>query len=127
MIDSFYYKACRVIINDYENVVSREIINNTVKRATPSEFSNYALARCVINAYNNSVAPIVNLCDENKYQMSRKPGQFFFFDSSNIRVDKNKIQNRLDVVFKKINFRWLNIKFEAVRPQLKKIFFKYSS
>jgi len=48
LLDFFYYKCLRVVINDFENLVNRDVIDNTVKRATSWEFSNFCLAKTVI-------------------------------------------------------------------------------
>jgi len=58
--------------------------------------------------------------------MIRKPDMRFFFDNSVNKIAKNSIKNRLTETFKIINFKWLNVEFEKVRPLLKKSFFKYA-
>jgi len=126
ILDSFYYKTCRVIIKDFNCEMSRENINVQVKRATPNEFSNFCLARSIIIGFNCNASPIQEICKENSYLINRKPGQLFFYDSSRVRIEKNSIKNRITDVFKAINFPWSNVKYDLVRPKLKKIFFKYA-
>jgi len=126
LLDSFYYKSCRVIRKDFECQISREN-NQIVKSATPSEFSNFCLAGTVILAYNSKTSLIKDSCSENFYQINQKPYQIFFFDASRIRIEKNSLKNRISEVFKAINFPWLTLKYETLRPKLKKIFFDYSN
>jgi len=127
-IDSFYYKACRVALNDFENTMSRPDINNIVKRATPEEFSKYACARTVINSYNAENGSIIqSICNKTKYSINRKTGRYFFYDSSRCKVEKNSIENRIDHIFKEIDFPWLNLTFDKIRPRLKNVLFNYKS
>jgi len=126
-INSFYYKVCRMILNDFECKISRNVIDVTIKRATPNEFSKYCCARTVINAFNSKThSPIKDICNNNKYEIARKPGRYFFFDSSKNKAEKNSIENRIDEAFKEINFQWQNEPFHKIRPKLKKCFFKYA-
>jgi len=124
MLDSFYYKACRVIINDFKCEISRDIIDLQIKRATPKEYSDYCLARTVIMSHNCKNSFLKEICKQNSYTISRKPGQIFFFDNSRLKLEKQSISNRINEVFKAINFPWQNLKFEILRPKLKQIFFK---
>jgi len=123
-LDSFYYKICRLIINDFECVVPRIEINKIVKRATPFEFSQYCTARATINAINFKT-PLSEVFNTS-YNINRKPGRLFFFDNSKTKVEKNMITNRISDVFKKLEFTWLNVDFEKLRPKLKKCLFKYA-
>jgi len=127
VLDSFYYKICRTIINDHFGVISRQIIDQKIKRATPREFSDYCIARTIILNFNCNNSPVKHICLNNSYSITRKNGQLFFFDSSRLRIEKNSISNRADLIFKKLNFPWLNITPETLRPKLKRALFKYAS
>jgi len=126
LLDSFYYKVCRVIIKDYECLITRENINLRVKRATPSEYSNYCLARTFIIAHNCNDSPIKEICNNNTYTITRKPGQLFCYDSSRIRIERNCFKNKINEITKSITFPWQGIKFDRIRPGLKRTYFRYS-
>jgi len=124
-LDSFYFKCCRVILGDWMQSLSRDVIYESLKRATPQEYSNYATARIVIKAFLNNIDNIKDICEISSYTKQRKIDQLFFYDNSKIRVGKNSINNRIGIVFNKINFGWLNKDFNQIRPLLKKTFFAY--
>jgi len=126
-IDSFYYKACRVIINDFDMKISRNTIDTLIKRANPKEFSKYCCARTIINAFNmKTFSSIKNICTNN-YSIVRKPGRLFFFDNSKNKVEKNSIENRVDLTFKALDFPWLDEPFNKICPRLKKCLFQYAA
>jgi len=124
-ITSFYYTCCRLIVKDFERIQSRHEIDTQVKRATPKEFSNYCVARTVINAIHCNMSPLNQICLSTSFQIQRKPGQIFFFDNSRLKVGKNKLNNRLTWLFNEIKKPWLNLSKNQTRILLKKTFFKY--
>jgi len=127
LLDSFYYKCLRLIINDHQNLISRNIIDKKISRARPFEYSNFCLARTIIKTFTNANAPLHNLCTKTSYSTQRKPLQMFFYDSSKSKIGKNSIQNRLKFVFDSIKIPWLNSDFDKIRPILKSTFFEYHS
>jgi len=124
-LNSFYYKCCRIIINDFDCIISRHDINCIVKRATPSELSEFCKARTVIKAYTERNSPLKSILDKSKYNQPRKPERFLFFDQSTCKISKNSINNRVSETFKSIQFNWSKSTFAKVRTNLKKTFFGY--
>jgi len=124
-LDSFYYKCLRSILNDHQNLISRDIIDRTIKRAKPIELSNFCLARTIIKTYTVKNPPLIHLCNSTAYSTQRKPGQLFFYDSSKCKIGKNSVQNRLKYVFDSIKFPWQDSDFQKLRPKIKKTFFEY--
>jgi len=108
-LNSFYYKCCRLIIGDHENAISRNIIDTMIKRATPTEFSNYVIVRTIIKNMNSKNSPLVVYLNETTYTITRKPNQFLFYDASINKIGRNAISNRLSDIFKMINFNCTNI------------------
>lgn len=124
-LDSFYYKACRLILKDYENRLSRQTIDNQIKRATPKQISDYSLARTIIKTYTTPNSPLMPICKRSSYKLTRLPNRVLFYDASKNKIGKNCLNNRIHEISKKLTFDWLNRDFESVRQELKRTFFNY--
>ena len=124
-LDSFHYKCCRLAEGDFNNELSRIDLDLRSTRAKPSEYSDYVLGRMLIKAYTEDFNPLREYLETTMYKAQRKPNRLFFYDTSRIRIGKNRICNRVSDISKKIDFEWLNKKFTQTRQSLKKTFFNY--
>ena len=124
-LDSFYYKSCRLLIGDFLNEKSHDQIYKESQRATPKEISDFSLARTMLKANTDTLSPLHQMLTTNRYETQRRPGQFFYYNNSRIKIGKNCIYNRLSDVSKKINIQWTDKNYNDITNKLKLTFFEY--
>ena len=78
-LESFFYKACRIALLDFENQNSRQDIYTTFKRASPSELLDFALARTIIKSYSDKSSPLSPILNRSSYQVGCQPNRYLFF------------------------------------------------
>jgi len=94
-------------IRDFKKKKSKLYIDKICKRATPEMWSKYATGALVIKVMRDR-SPLnlyIGLM-ENFYTEPRKPNHGRFFDNSQGKIGKHRLQNRLD--FMKDLGPWLN-------------------
>ncbi len=77
--DSIHFRILRTATHQYE--VSRSILTERCKRATPSEWVNFSTASLVMKTIRNvEPKPLFNLLQNNYFEESRKPQVGYFFE-----------------------------------------------
>jgi len=128
MINSAHYKALRISINDFKNRTSRDTLNNKLKRATPSEWSNYTTASLVIKIMRDKMPEhIHSKLSETIFSTRRKPQVGKFYNNARGKIGKQSIQNRLQHM-DRLTENWLHSDWnnDRIRTTLKKTFFQYA-
>ena len=122
-IRSAHYRALRTI---FGKTHSRETLDSVSERASPDEWSQYALAKMFAGIIN-AKAPVrlLESINANSYTERRQPGRMFVFDRSFKKIGRQSINNRLNAVSKQMKFSWMNMNKDCLRTNLKKSFFKY--
>jgi len=120
-LKSLHYRILRVGIRDFKRRKSKKHIDKTCKRATPEMWSKYASGALVIKIIRDR-SPL-NLyigIMANFYTEPRKPNHGKFFDNSQGKIGKHRLENRLE--FMTELGPWLddpNIGNDALRRMLK--------
>jgi len=128
MINSAHYKALRISINDFKNRTSRDTLNIKLKRATPSEWSNYTTTPLVIKIVRDKMPEhIHSKLSETIYSTRRKPQVGKFHNNARGKIGKQSIQNRLQHM-DRLTENWLHSDWnnDRIRTTLKKTFFQYA-
>jgi len=124
-VRSAHYRALRLV---FGKRLTRDEIDMISGRASPDEWSNYALAKTVIQTVK-AMMPCRLYVDlmSNSYSERRSPGRLFFHDDSARKIGRQVLKNRLSVLSRQIKFDWLNnMSPDLIRINLKKSFFHYS-
>jgi len=73
---------------------------DTLGRALPGQFANYAMASIIINTFNSGKPKrLYELLNENRYTI-RRTGKIRFYDSSRRKVGCQSLGNRIDDIVK---------------------------
>ena len=121
-IKSAHYRAMRVI---YGNL-GREELDEIGRRATPDEWSNYALGKFLAKMIiTTSPGRLCKSSVVNAYSVRRQPGRLMFFDSSTRKIGRQALKNRVTPIANQMKFKWLHSDLDSLRPRLKKCFFSY--
>ncbi len=123
-IRSAHYRALRLL---YGKEKSRDDLDGISERATPDEMSDYSTAKLIAKMYlNDAPSRLLKKTMNNAYQITRKPGQMFFYDTSVRKIGRQCLANRLPCIAKQMKFKWLECEVCSLRVNLKKCFFKYA-
>jgi hypothetical protein len=106
-LNSVHYRALRMLLGDFRNVMKRDEIDSITKRATPIEWANYCITSTVIWLYNQSYTRIANELRSAAYVNDRLPYRARFIDKSKLQIGRQAIKNRIGNLFSRISFNWI--------------------
>jgi len=122
-VESLHYRSLRLIIKDYRQRISRELITERTKRLPPDKWMRYSMASVFLNMYYNG-QPRTLLADimSNMYSKRRKEGHLYAYDSSKSKMGRKITKNWIGQAICSINEQWSNkhLSKDAVRVLLKK-------
>ena len=124
-INSIHFRALRLAFCDFKCRVPRWKLTKELKRATPLEWSRYAVASSVLKINRNKMpVNLYNLIQDNLYFERRYPSLAKFFDSSKSKIGKQSLDCRL--VFMNSLPAWYNFGFsdDEIRRFLKSNYFR---
>ena len=108
----------------YDQSMSFLTLHSITKRATPPQMMKYKLALQLHNLYSNENMNDDRLrlfFNQNFNGRNRKAN---FRDTSNNKIDKNLIANRLPILNNQIEYEWLNLSKENFKLKYKELFLK---
>jgi len=126
-VESLHYRALRLIIRDYRQKISREVITRRTKRLPPYKWSKFALASLYLNMYGRKEPlSLLEQMTTNTYVKRRKPGHIYSFDSARTKVGKQMTKNWLGSAINEFSAPWSdrNLSKDSVRVFLKKMYYK---
>jgi len=122
-IEILHYKLLRLVVKDWYRLCPKDMLD-TLGRATPDKFADYAVGNVVIKSINNGIP--TRLRDEilaNMYSL-RRSGKLRSFDSARKRIGKQAIGNRTDDIIKIFDKRWTTLlSKDDIRKYLKRFIF----
>jgi len=122
-VKSAHYRALRMI---YGIKKTRDELDKIGRRANPEEWANYSIAKLAAQMIQRGKPRgLVDTVLMNSYDQRRVPGRLFFYDSSQKKIGRQQLKNRLQCVSKRMNFQWLTTTKDSLRTSLKKCFFSY--
>jgi len=127
LIASIHYKALRIAVSDHRNNINREKLDVLWQRASPKQWSKYAMASIVIKTITNQEPQgVYNLIKETLYTERRFPEVAKFYNNAKGKIGRQKIGNNLDFM-NAIKDKWLgeNLRPDAIRRILKKTYLSY--
>jgi hypothetical protein len=127
LINSVHYRALRVAMREFRPKTNREKIDVICQRASPKQWSKYAIASSVIKCISNGQPVLlVEFIKETLYIERRSPGIGKFYDNSKGKIGKQKLGNNLSFM-NAIKDDWLGLELDndRLRRILKKTYFSY--
>jgi len=108
-IEGLHFRALRLILRDYRQRISRDLITSQTKRLPPDKWSKFVLASLFLNAFNqNKPASLIHQLSCNFYSKRRMPGFSFAFDSSRTKIGKQSTKNWIGSAIGGIQTPWNN-------------------
>jgi len=126
-IESLHYRALHLIICDYRQKISREVITWRTKCLPPDKWSKFALASLFLNMYGcNEPLNLLEQMTVNTYVKRRWLEFVYSFDSARSKVEKQMTRNWLGSAINEFSSPWSdrNLSKDSVRVFLKKMFYK---
>jgi len=127
-ISSIHFFPQRLLVRDYKNCLSKKRLSELTKRAPPSEYNNFKLAKILILICNNCEPfSLFHELISSSTTEQRKPYQPRFFDSSRSKVGRQSLPNRVTHVANQLTFDWLPnlMSKDLTRIKLKEKFFTH--
>jgi len=126
VVESLHYRCVRLVVKDYKQRVSRDVIDSATKRLPPLGWMNYAMCNLYINS-RMSTQPkrLLESMEKNLYNKRRQPGLVFGFDNSKSCKSKQCSKNWLGDALSKITTPWsgLMLSRDQIRTMLKRHFY----
>jgi len=125
-IESLHYRALRLIIRDYRQKISRDVVTRRTKRLPPDKWAKFSLASLFLNmCRNGKPSNLLQQMSLNTYQKRRKPGFVYSYDSSRSKIGKQMTKNWLGSAINELPSPWSdrNLSKNSVRVFLKKAYY----
>jgi len=127
-VESLHYRALRLILRDYRQRLSRQVVTEKTKRLPPDKWGKFSLASMFLNMVGrNEPVKLLRQISSNTYTKRRKPGFIYAFDSSETRVGRQMTKNWLGSALSVISSPWSdrNLSKDSVRLLLKKSYYNF--
>ncbi len=114
-------------MHDYKNRINREKLDIECQRASPKQWSKYAIATVVIKCLKAKEPTILyGIITETLYTERRYPHVGKFYSNARDKIVRQKLGNNLEF-FNTIKDDWLGLDIgdDALRRMLKKSFVNY--
>jgi len=106
-INSAHFKALHIMLKDYKNKISQNVLTKKCGRATPKQWYRYSTATLIIKTFNTkSLTYINNIIRSSIYTTRRKPLIGRFFDNSKGKIGKQSLENRLNLMLISTGSEW---------------------
>jgi len=126
VVESLHYRCVRLVVKDYKQRVSRDVIDSATNRLPPTKWMDYAICNLYINS-RMSAQPkrLLESMEKNLYSKRRQPGLVFGFDNSKSRKSRQSSKNWLGDALCKITTPWsgLTLSRDQIRTMLKRHFY----
>jgi len=125
-IESLHFRSLRLILKDYRQWISRNIITETTKRLPPDKWMKYTMSSVFLNMFHSQQPkPLLDNMMTNFYTKRRKEGYYYTFDSSATKIEKKISRNWLGTTLYNICSPWSNRQMskDAIRVLLKKSYY----
>jgi len=122
-VEKLHYRALRLIVRDYRQKLSREVVTTKTNRLPPDKWSKFSLASLFLNGYSQR-SPITQRMSENFYSKRRSQGFLYAFDSSRSKIGRQSTKNWIGRAIGQIISPWSNLTLskDSIRVLLKKSF-----
>jgi len=93
-INSAHFKALHIMLKDYKNKISRNVLTKKCGRATPKQWYKYSVATLIIKTFNTkSLTYINNIISSSIYTTRRKLliGRFLTIPREKLESNHSKI------------------------------------
>jgi hypothetical protein len=126
-VNSIHYRAVRVAVHDHKRRINREKLDIKCARASPKQWSKYAISNTVIKVLRDGLpSELSATLHETLYEERRRPGFGKFYDNSKGKIGRQKFGNNIHFMTA-IKEPWLGTGLQdaSIRRILKSTFFSY--
>jgi hypothetical protein len=123
---SVHYRALRVSVQNYKGRINCEKLEMMCQRASPKQWSKYAISTIVIKCLHPLIkqpTKLVNFPSETLFTERRYPDVTKFFSNSKGKFGRQKLGNNLEFM-NATKDKWLN-NHTLTPDRLKRSFFSY--
>jgi hypothetical protein len=113
-------RALRICTPNYDNTISFEQIHVINKRATPKQMMIYKHAILLYKVWNDSIYSKQWLALNFQQNFNERVNTVNVFETSNLKVGKNIVANRLKIINGLIRYEWLNLGMNSFKIMCKK-------
>jgi hypothetical protein len=123
LVASCNYRGLRIAVHDFKQRINRKKLDIECQRASPKQWSKYAISSVVIKATRSQKPSVLyDFITETLYTERRHPHLGRFYDNSKGKVGRQKLGNNLEF-FNAIKSDWLGL--ELGHDAIKRTFFYY--
>jgi len=122
-VESIHYKSMRMVIKDYRQRISRDVVDSSTLRLPPRQWCHFTACSFFMNLRRTgNPSMLLNDISLNTYEKGRQPGKLFGFDGSSSRLGKIMTRNWIGSSLEKISGPWtqLVLSKDMIRTLLKK-------
>jgi len=126
IIESLHFKTLRMVLRDYKQKISRDVVTTQTQRLPPDKWSKFSLSSLFLNSYNSDkFSSITQQMSTNFYSKRRKPGFNYAYDSSKTKNGKQMTKNWIGQALCSLDFPWTDrlLSKDAIRIALKKSYY----
>jgi len=123
VVESLHYRCVRLVVKDYKQRVSRDVIDLATNRLPPLKWMEYAMCNLYITSrMSGQPKRLLETMERNLYTKRRQPGLVFGFDNSRSRKAKQCTKNWLGDALSKITTSWSGsvLSRDQIRTMLKR-------
>ena len=113
-------RALRICTPNYDNTMSFEQIHVINKRATPKLMMVYKHAILLYKVWNDTIYSKQWLALNFQQNFNERVNTVNVFETSNLKVGKNIVANRLKIINGLIRYEWLNLGMNSFKIMCKK-------
>jgi len=107
VIESLHYRCVRLVIKDYRQRVSREVVDRSTNSLPPTLWMEYSVCNLYINAkMSNQPARLLSEVESNLYTKRRQQGVLFGYDNARTKATRQRTRNWLGQSLSKITAPW---------------------
>jgi len=123
-LDRIHYAACRLMIGDWRNKLSRSTVNNKSGRMTPRRWMLYSSSSFIIKCERSRMPTSVWEQIENQMYFNRRFNNPKMIDMSLGRIGRKNFCNWTNLALGNVGFDWFgkNLTDDMIRKNLKKTF-----
>ena len=115
-------KPLKLCTSNYDFNMSYDYLHTINKRATPLQYMKYSHAILLHKLYNSNNQNQDWLDLFTNQTFNARNGNTHFVDTSNFKIGKNIISNRLNLINDQIKYEWLNLDLNHFKLKCKSLF-----
>jgi len=106
-LNALHYRSLRIVAKDYKRIMSRQKLDE-IGRARPSTWYKFSTTSLVIKVVTRQEPKrLATMLAENMFTERRKPFRPKFFNKADLRIGRQALVNRCDMLMNDLDFDWM--------------------